>query len=259
MPWDSIVTFLLFGLAAGLMIGCAGIGGVILVPLLSYLGGVDIRVAIAAAMFAYLISGAVGTLVFAQQKSIRWDMTGWMWVGAMPAAFAGALAVQHLSGWLLEAVIGLLTTASGAHALLGRENSESDPPQDGQSSPTLPRRISATVGAATGFLSAVSGTGGPLVLIPILLWFQLPVLSAVGLAQAIQLPIAALATAGNLYAESLNWLLGFIVGFGILFGTWAGARLAHVLPRKTLRTIVSALLVAVGGAIVFKLIATVVT
>lgn len=250
MPVDSILIFLLFGLLAGLMIGCVGIGGVILVPLLSYAGGIDIRVAIAAAMFAYLISGVVGTAVFAREKSLRLDMIGWMWLGAMPAALAGALAVHALSGWVLELSIGVLSAASGAHALLKR----SEEALAVQSAPEpLAPGIAIAVGGFTGFISALTGTGGPLVLLPILLWFQIPVLTAVGLALAIQLPIAALATVGNVYAGTLDVWLGSVLGAGILFGTWVGARLAHRLPRETLRTLVSILLVVVGGAILLKL------
>ena len=52
-------------------------------------GGVDIHTAIAGAMFAYLISGAMGTIVYARHGSIRWDLTASMWLGAMPAAFRG--------------------------------------------------------------------------------------------------------------------------------------------------------------------------
>lgn len=75
----------LFGLTAGLLIGCVGIGGVILVPLLSNVGGIDAHTAIASAMFAYLISGAMGTIVYAQQGSIRWDLTlRWLWAPCPP-------------------------------------------------------------------------------------------------------------------------------------------------------------------------------
>jgi len=43
----------LFGLIAGLLIGAAGIGGVILVPLLVYVAGIDIHTSIAASVAAF--------------------------------------------------------------------------------------------------------------------------------------------------------------------------------------------------------------
>src|ERR1700758_2888257 len=55
----------LLGTLSGLMIGCIGIGGVILVPALVFLAGIAIAIAIPAAMFAYILSGLVATVVFA--------------------------------------------------------------------------------------------------------------------------------------------------------------------------------------------------
>ncbi len=247
MLLPEIALYLSLALLSGLMIGCVGIGGVILVPLLAYGAGVPIHTVIAAAMFAYLLSGAIGTFVFARAKSIRWDMTAWMWAGAMPAAFIGALAASIAPGRFLELCIGLLTAASGLNSIFGRQ------PPDDTTVPPLSNVTLGGVGAFTGFSSALTGTGGPLVLVPILMWLNVPVLTSIGLSQAIQLPIAVLATGGNLYAGTLNVALGCVLAVGISFGTWAGAKLAHALPRKTLRTIVSVLLVVIGFLILGKL------
>lgn len=216
-------------------------------PLLSYVGGMDVHKAIAAAMFAYLISGAVGTFVYARHRSIRWDMTLPLWLAAMPAALAGALTAGMLASHWLEFCIGLLTITSGLHSL----RQEPDASQDDDK--TLPRPTLAASGAITGFLSALTGTGGPLVLIPILIWCRIPVLTAIGLSQAIQLPVAALATSGNAYAGSLDLTMGCLLAFGISLGTFGGGKLAHRLPKMILRRIVSGLLVAVGGLILAKL------
>ena len=64
------------GLTSGLMIGCIGIGGVILVPALVFLVGIQIKIAIPAAMFAYIVSGLVASFVFARNKSIRLGFGG---------------------------------------------------------------------------------------------------------------------------------------------------------------------------------------
>lgn len=247
MTLTAVALLLALGLVSGLMIGCVGIGGVILVPALAYLGGVPIHAAIAAAMAGYILTGAIGTLVFARNKSIRWDLSGALWLGAMPAALAGALAASMAPGRWLEGVIGATTLLSGIHALTARSERDGDPAR------TLSSATLAGIGAVVGFISALSGTGGPLTLVPILMWLELPVLAVIGLAQAIQLPIALLATAGNLYAGTVDLVLGAILGIGLSVGTWFGARLAHALPRKTLRGIVAVVLLIVGAAILFRI------
>src|ERR1700689_2258544 len=107
----------LLGTISGLMIGCIGIGGVILVPALVFLAGITIQVAIPAAMMSFILSGLVATTVFAKNKSIHWGMAIRLCIGGTPAAFAGAWAVSVFDPRLLEACLGLLTFLSGLNAL----------------------------------------------------------------------------------------------------------------------------------------------
>jgi len=228
----------LLGLVSGLMIGCIGIGGVILVPALVFLAGIPIKISIPAAMAAYILSGFVATAVFARNKSIHWSMALWLCAGATPTAFAGAWAVSVVNPRLLEVTLGLLTFGSGVNSLRTHKIAE-----DGH---TVSSITLLAVGAIVGFLSSVSGTGGPLVLVPILISMMLPVLVSVGLSQAIQLPIAIAATVGNVIYGEFDWTLAGVLAVALTAGSWYGAKLAHSLPRATLRKIVSIVLVIVG-------------
>jgi len=246
----ELIWIALLGVASGLMIGCIGIGGVILVPALVFLAGVPIRVGIPAAMMAYILSGLVATTVFAQNRSIRWEMATWLCVGATPTAFAGAWAVSVVNPRLLEACLGLLTFLSGVNSLKTRN--VPDGPEPGLSNKGL-----LVVGAVTGFLSSISGTGGPLVMVPIVISMSVPVLVAVGLSQVIQLPVAIAATVGNALYGELDLMLGGVLAASLTVGSWYGAKLAHVMPRATLRRIVSIVLIVVGvfilGNVVWRL------
>lgn len=244
---SELIGIALLGLTAGLMIGCIGIGGVILVPALVFLCGISIKVAIPAAMMAYILSGLVATAVFARNKSIHWGMAAWLCMGATPTAFAGAWAVSAVSSRLLEACLGLLTLLSGLNSL--RRQNVAD-----VSERNISNKVLLIVGAPTGFLSSVSGTGGPLVLVPILIAMSVPVLAAVGLAQAIQLPVAIAATFGNVLYGELDLGLGGILAAALTVGSWYGAKLAHAMPRAMLRRIVSIVLVAVGTFILANVV-----
>lgn len=239
VPITELLWILLLGLTSGLLIGCIGIGGVLLVPSLLFLAQIPIQIGIPAAMMAYILAGIVGTSVFAHNKSIRWGMAAWLCLGAAPTAFAGAWAVSVVAPRLLEALLGLLTLLSGINSLRPRMAAKAV-------ERTLSNGTLLTVGAGTGFLSAVSGSGGPLVLVPILLTLRLPVLTAVGLSQAIQLPIAVAATVGNFLYGQIDLTLGGVIMAALTIGSWIGARLAHVVPRPILQRIVSVVLIAVG-------------
>jgi hypothetical protein len=190
-------------------------------------------------MMSFILSGLVATTVFAQKKSIHWGMAIWLCIGGTPAAFAGAWAVSVFDPRLLEACLGLLTFLSGINSLRVQQTANAH-------RANVSNKILLTVGAVTGFLSSVTGTGGPLVLVPILISMGVPVLTAVGLSQAIQLPVAIAATFGNVLYGKLDLTLGGTLAASLTVGSWYGAKLAHVVPRTILRGIVSAVLVVIG-------------
>lgn len=245
LDWPTLVVLIGIGLIVGVFIGCVGIGGVLLVPTLTYIGGAEIHVAIASCMLSYLFSGLLGGLMFARRGSIRWPMAGWLCAGAMPGAFLGAATAFAISGVVLEGVIALLITATGLHALTVQRAARRE------RAPGT-RRL-AVIGLITGYGSALTGTGGPLLLVPILVWMEVPVLTAIGLSQVIQLPIATLATVGNLAYGSLDYPLALGIAAVLMAGVSGGVRLAHRVPSAVLRYIVAWVLVAIGGAMLVRL------
>jgi uncharacterized membrane protein YfcA len=248
----ELVTFLPFavlGLLVGVLIGCVGIGGVLLVPGLVYLAGMDVQIAIATCMFSYLASGAAGALEYARRGSISWSMALWLSAGAMPGAYLGAAAVSIMPARWLEAIIAVLVLFSGIYALRRRV------PASSATARADAVRL-GMVGVLTGFGSALSGTGGPLILIPILVWMKLPVLTAVGLGQVIQLPIAALASIGNFQLGEVNIEASLAIAILLVVGVVAGARLAHRLPAGLLKHIVAGVLITVGVAMSMRILHT---
>ena len=248
MELAELISIVALGAAAGLLVGGVGIGGVIVVPALVYLAGYSLPTAIAAAMSAFVVSGLVGSYAYAKAGSIRWRMTWPLSLAASPCAFGGALLVSSVPPALLELAIGLLTAGSGLHALAGHRDR-----RDGDRTLSVP--LLATAGAVTGFMSALTGTGGPLVLVPILVALDVPTLASIGLAQVVQLPVAAAATGGFLMSSLLDIPVGLALAAGIAVGTWIGARAAHALPTATLRRLVAGLLVIVGAAMLLRLAA----
>ena len=113
----------LLGTLSGLMIGCIGIGGVILVPALVFLAGVAIEIAIPAAMFAYILSGLAATVVFARNKSIDWRMASSLCIGGYAGGVRRRLGSQYFRwpfvGWLpgsADPYVGIkFVTAANSH------------------------------------------------------------------------------------------------------------------------------------------------
>jgi uncharacterized membrane protein YfcA len=234
-----MISIAMLALVSGLLIGCIGIGGVLLVPCLS-LAGIEVHAAIGASMFSFIFSGGIGVWLYARHGSIAWRSAAWLAAGATPGAFLGAVLAAHISGEILLLLIGATVVFAGWR-VLRRQPASSD--HGGFRFEPL---LLAGIGLAIGIASAMTGTGGPVLLVPLLMWLGAPVLASVGLSQAIQVPIAVMASLGNFWAGSLDLPLAALLSLGITLGSAAGARVAHAVPAVFLARVVAIALVLVG-------------
>jgi uncharacterized membrane protein YfcA len=226
-------------LVSGVLIGCIGIGGVLLVPCLS-LAGVGVHAAIGASMFSFMFSGGIAVWLYARHGSIEWRSAVWLAAGAAPGALLGAVLAAHTGAEILLMLVGVTVVFAGWRLL----RRQSGGPNHGAVRFESPLLVG--IGAAVGIASAVTGTGGPVLLVPLLMWWGVPVLASVGLSQAIQVPIALMASLGNFWTGSLDLKLGVLLSIGITLGSAVGARVAHAVPAVFLARVVAVVLVLVG-------------
>jgi len=234
-----LLEIILIGLLSGTLIGTVGVGGILLTPLLIFLVGTELHIAQATSSFSFLFTGVVGIMIYARKKSIAWDHVLWISVGIIPATLLGAKVNTILSGTVLTVILATLIVFSGYNALTKRK-------ADFKPSQTLSKASRILIGLCVGFGSSLTGTGGPVLLVPILLLLQFMPLAAVGISQAIQLPIAIFATIGFVLYGEINFSLGFTLGMVQSIGVLVGGKIAHSLPRDKLRIVVAITLIAVG-------------
>ncbi len=239
MDIGSLALLACLSVFVGVLIGGVGIGGILLVPMLTYILSIDVHVAVAAAMFSYVFSGIVGTLIYARARSIKWNMVFWLLVSAAPAAFLGAYALSVTPARGVELLIAALVIFAGINAFRSRHDAD-------RKAPPLSRLALIGTGVATGVGSALSGTGGPLIVVPMMVWLMQPALVAIGLAQTVQVPIAIMATAGNYLYGQVDFLIGGVIAMGLIVGVTGGARLAHLASQQILQRVVACVLLAVG-------------
>ena len=235
----ALASMLVSALVVGLLIGCVGIGGVLMTPALVYVGGLGFHLAAATSMWAFLFAGAAGTSIYSRHGSIDWRLAAWLGAGVVPAAFAGAGANAALPEDVLMALLATLMVITGVDALLRAPVGEQEAPRFGAT--TL-----LAVGALVGFGSALTGTGGAVLLVPILLLLGAPALASVGAAQAVALPVVVFSTAGYVFYGSVDFVLGTAVGLVAAGGVVFGARIAHAAPAAALRRVVATALLCAG-------------
>jgi len=225
------------GVIIGVLIGATGIGGVLLVPFLVHGLGYPVQSAVAVALWSYLWSGLLAIALYWRRGSIATRPALWLCAASVPGAFLGACALAVVPGKVVEALIGGVLLLGGVQTLRPpREHNDRTPP-----GPAL----LVGLGLLTGFASALLGAGGAFLLVPLLVALGEPVLLAVGLGQAIQVPISAVATVANLRAGRIALLYGTILAAALAVGIALGTPLAHGVSQRTLRLLVAlAMLVA---------------
>ncbi len=230
------------GLPIGFLIGLIGIGGVLLTPALVHLFGRDIHEAVSLSLASFVLAGAIAA-VRAGSGELRLRTGDWMFLGTIiPGAFIGAVAARWIPGAPLSLIVSACVAFAGLSCLRNQASGGDT---------ILSPGMLASVGAATGVLSAISGTGGPLICLPLLLWKGMDVRRALLLAQVAQLPVAGTATLVNGSNGAVDFVAAGILSLAIVAGMLAGVSASRRIETHVLRTSVAWCLVAVGLALCF--------
>lgn len=228
-------TAFLLVLAVGALIGAVGIGGFLLVPVLVFLEGRPLREAVIAATVSFAGSGLVSLLVSLRQGTLV-SPGSRAFLAATPAgALAGALLLRMISGTTIALLIAFAVGLAGVADLFG-----------------LPRARLRSTGAlrammnglVTGIGSALTGTSGPLIGMPLLAGSGVPIVERIRIAQVAQLPIAATAAAVFLAAGDIRWTAAAVSALALALGAILGMRLATALAPVVLRRASALLMLA---------------
>lgn len=228
----------------GTLIGSVGIGGLLLAPMLVSVVGMDVREAIAVSMASFIATGLAALWLFRRNETAvrkRWVLIA----ATMPGALLGALALWALPESIAVTVLAVFLIATGIRLLFFRQAA-------GDGGERTSMLADTQIGAATGFFSAMTGTGGPMVLVPVLAWRGAPLMTAIALGQIIQLPVAGVATLGNQASGGVDLAAGALIGAVLIPGVVAGRRAVEMIPVAVVTRIVAVVLVAAGFWLVWK-------
>jgi len=235
----------LIGLVAGIFGGLVGLGGgVIMIPLMVGLKKLTQHKAHGTSLVALVFTGIAGAATYFLQGSVDMMAALFLAITAIFTARAGATFAHALPEWKLKRSFGGFLIVVSLLLLI---------------KPYLPGLVLSTAGwyravvllmagMFTGFLSGMMGVGGGTIMVPAMVLF-------VGMGQHMSQGTSLLAmvpaggvgafTHGRLGNVESSLLAGLIPG--ILFGTYLGGTLAHILPEDALRMIFAAVLIWTGA------------
>lgn len=232
------------GLLVGVLVGMVGVGGVLLPPGLVALGGLTANEATATSTWAFLFTGVIGTIAYARRGVVPWGTVSRLAVGVVPAAFAGALLNARLPGSVVLLGLAALTLSVGALQL------RPSAPHARRVEPGTAALVG--IGAAVGLGSALTGTGGPVLLVPVLLMLGVAPLRAVAASQVVQLPVVVAGSVGYLQTGLVDVRLGTVLGGLAAVGVVVGAVVATRVRPEGLRRIVALACIGAGILLVAR-------
>lgn len=237
-----VALLLCIALIVGALIGTVGVGGILLIPALAALAGLSTHAAMGTALFSFLFTGLLGTWLYQRHGSIDWRITIPVCLGALAGGYPGSLANAAASGRLLDLLLGAVIIFAGLYALFPARNALLPFPARGRG------RLVAllALGCAVGFGSGLTGVGGPVLSVPLMVIFGFAPLTSIATSQVIQITAALSGSAGNLAHGFVALDTGLWVTVAELAGVTAGARLAHTISQAALKKLIATVCIVVG-------------
>ena len=233
MPFDLILAALGSG-AVGLFIGWCGVAGFLLPILFVNACGLSVTESLLLSFLCFAISGAIGSWNYHRRGELPLRPALVLSAGSLAGGLLGAALGGLLEPATVKTVLYVVVLLSGA-AIAVRELR----PQKGREGQVFPKPLPLLVlGFATALLCALSGAGGPVLVMPLLVAMGVPAQTAVGAAllDSVFIALPAIAVYGSrcgALAALLPVLLAAALGHAA--GVSVGSVTAAHVPQSLLK------------------------
>lgn len=236
------------GLVAGVLGGLFGIGGgLIIVPVLALVVGLDQKTATGTSLFSMVWpTAALGVWEYWTRGEARLDWGSMVALGLLGGVLIGAKLTAPLSPAAMKRIYGVFLLVVGTYYLLRTSHATHGP----TGLPVHPMGLVAglAIGVAAGVLGGLFGIGGGLVIVPALaLLGGLDQKTAVGTSLFAQVwPVGILGVLEYRRRGEARADLGALIALGLLLGNLVGAKLTKPMDEETMQHLYGGFLLIVG-------------
>jgi uncharacterized membrane protein YfcA len=243
----AIIPNLLLGVALGAVGGLLGIGGgLIAIPLLGFVYGMDQHLAQGTALVMILPNVLIGFVRYRQRNAIDLRATAWLCLTAVAATFISAHFAARIDGAQLRVAFAMFLLVLAAYFMWQLRV------RPGLGNAWLSPRFLPVVGVISGLMSGLFSVGGGLVAVPALVsLFGMKQTMAQGLAMALVVPASVVALFSYAQAGHVSWTTGLALAIGGLLSVSWGVALAHRFSPRRLRLTFCAVLIATALFMLF--------
>jgi len=247
----TVILLILISLIGGIGITAIGPGGVLVTIALFLFTDLSPAEVAGTAIVTHIGTGIVGSLAYIRSGQLREPQTrriaGILCIAALIATPAGVFLNTRISGEIFGLLLAALVVLVGISVLV-RERRPSR--QATQQDPALmPWPTLALVGGGVALVSGLFGLGGPMIAVPVMILMGVPILQALGSAQAQSIILATVGSLVYFAHGSIVWSLVILTGLPELIGVWLGWKIAHALPRHLLTYTLAISLIVLGPVI----------
>jgi hypothetical protein len=262
------IGFAAAGLVVGIAVGATGVGGgSLMTPILILFYGISPALAVGTDLLYASISKSFGVFLHGRNGSVDWRIVGWLSVGSVPAVLLTLLFLRsaepgpqldHLIKLTLS--IAILVTASFTlfqeRLLRAVKGARFDPLRTFKARGQKP--LTVLSGAAIGAVVTISSVGAGAIgmMLLLMLYPRHAPIRIVGSDLAHAVLITGIAGLGHASLGTVSYPMLFWLLTGALPGIYLGSRVGFSLNDKTLKRLISGLLVFVGGTMMAKALAS---
>jgi uncharacterized membrane protein YfcA len=242
------------GAVVGIVVGLTSMGGgALLTPGLIFLG-IPPSLAIGSDVLIASVTKLFGSGAYLLKREVHWPTVGRLALGSIPGALVGNRILNALPRSTIDSFViyglGFVLIVAGTITLL---RLRSQAPLLDLDTAMPPMVVIALMGFITGLLVTVTSVGsGSILIIMMMRSVPLPMKKLVGSDIVHALILSSVATFLHARAGRVDVHLALSVLIGAVPGVLVGARMAGVLPERSLRGAVAGTLVFVGSVLLAR-------
>lgn len=231
------------GVLAGLLSGLFGVGGgIVIVPGLMALAGMERRLAHGTSLASTLPIAAASTVTFAWSGEVDWAVAAALAAGAALGAVVGTQLLQIIDRRVLVVIFVVTILATAVRMVLADETA-------GRGDLTVGGVMALVgIGVLTGVLAGLLGIGGGVVMVPaMVVLFSMDPVTAKGTSVAVIVPTAIVGTIRNHAFRNADLRIAAAVGGAGVASAVVGSIVSTRLSETVATTMFALLLVVVAG------------
>jgi hypothetical protein len=251
-PTKHVWLLIAVGVAAGFLSGIFGVGGgILVVPGLTLIAGMDQRLAHGTSLAAILPISLASLITYWGHQHVDWPVAMWLSYGAVAGSIIGTRLLAVASKRTLGLIFASVLIASAIRLFIATQG-------NGRAELHITMILAlVTIGLVTGALAGLLGVGGGVVMVPaMIVLFGLSSVIAKGTSIAVIIPTSIMGTIRNRSRKNVDLSAAMIVGCAGILSAIAGGFISGLLSDTMSNVLFALLLVVVAARIVVQQLRT---